>query len=160
MLLAVSVLLCHLLLAVSVLLCAGYSDELNSFLCLSMFGFSCVDLEEGSANCHAHFTVEYGVAVHVDAYYSMVLLCMLPGVLCCLLYGVAVHVAWCLLYGVAVHVAWCTTLWCCCACNTALHDPSDGNAALYDPSDDNAALYDPSDGNTAPLMVMKHCMHR
>ncbi len=57
-----------------------------------------------SIYCHAHFTVEYGVAVHVDAYYSMVLLCMLPGVL---------------FYGVAVHVAWCTllsTLWCCCAC--------------------------------------------
>jgi hypothetical protein len=31
---------------------------------------------------------------------------MLPGVLCSLLYGVAVHVAWLLFYGVAVHVAW------------------------------------------------------
>ncbi len=62
-----------------------------------MVGFSCVDLEGGSANCHAHFTVEYGLAVHVDAYYSMVLLCMLPGVL-------------------FYDVAWCTllsTLWCC-----------------------------------------------
>ncbi len=28
----------------------------------------------------------------LPAVYSMVLLCMLPGVLCCLLYGVAVHV--------------------------------------------------------------------
>ena len=53
----------------------------------------------------------------------MVLLCMLAGVLCWLLYGVAVHVAWCsmmsLLYGVTVHVGWCSmmsTLWCCCAC--------------------------------------------
>ena len=43
----------------------------------------------------------------------MALLCMLPGVLCCLLYGVAVvlpGVLCCLLYGVAVHVAWCTML--------------------------------------------------
>ena len=39
--------------------------------------------------------------------YSMVLLCMLPGVLCWLLYGVAVHVGWCSMM---------STLWCCCAC--------------------------------------------
>ncbi len=32
---------------------------------------------------------------------------MLPGVLCILLYGVAVHVAWCTMP---------TTLWCCCEC--------------------------------------------
>ncbi len=41
------------------------------------------------------------------AVYTMVLLCMLPGVLCCLHYGVAVHVAWCTML---------STLWYCCAC--------------------------------------------
>ena len=39
----------------------------------------------------------------------MVLLCMLPGVLCWLLYGVAVHVGWCSMMS-TVHVGWCSML--------------------------------------------------
>ena len=44
--------------------------------------------------------------------YSMVLLCMLAGVPCWLLYGVAVHVGWCSMLA---------TLWCCCACWLVFH---------------------------------------